>query len=100
VVRGDLSLIGPRPLLVEYLDRYAPRQARRHEVLPGITGWPQVNGRNALTWEQKFEYDVWYVVQRVARRGYQHPPQDLDERRLPAGHHAGRQRVDAGLSRK
>ena len=62
-MRGDLSLIGPRPLLVEYLDRYAPRQARRHEVLPGITGWPQVNGRNALTWEQKFEYDVWYVEQ-------------------------------------
>jgi sugar transferase EpsL len=61
VVRGDLSLVGPRPLLVEYLDRYSPRQARRHEVLPGITGWAQVNGRNALTWEQKFEYDVWYV---------------------------------------
>jgi sugar transferase EpsL len=61
VVRGDMSLVGPRPLLVEYLDRYSPRQARRHEVLPGITGWAQVNGRNALTWEQKFEYDVWYV---------------------------------------
>jgi sugar transferase EpsL len=61
VVRGDMSLVGPRPLLVEYLDRYSPRQARRHEVLPGITGWAQVNGRNALTWDQKFEYDVWYV---------------------------------------
>jgi sugar transferase EpsL len=61
VVRGDMSLVGPRPLLVAYLDRYSPRQARRHEVLPGITGWAQVNGRNALTWEQKFEYDVWYV---------------------------------------
>ena len=61
VVRGDVSLVGPRPLLVEYLDRYSPRQARRHEVLPGITGWAQVNGRNALTWEQKFEHDVWYV---------------------------------------
>jgi sugar transferase EpsL len=61
VVRGDMSLVGPRPLLVEYLERYSPRQARRHEVLPGITGWAQVKGRNALTWEQKFEYDVWYV---------------------------------------
>jgi len=61
VVRGEMSLVGPRPLLVEYLDRYSPRQARRHEVLPGITGWAQVNGRNALTWDQKFEHDVWYV---------------------------------------
>jgi len=61
VVRGEMSLVGPRPLLIEYLDRYSPRQARRHEVLPGITGWAQVNGRNALTWDQKFEYDVWYV---------------------------------------
>ncbi len=61
VLRGEMSLVGPRPLLVEYLDRYSPEQARRHEVLPGMTGWAQVNGRNALTWEQKFAYDVWYV---------------------------------------
>jgi lipopolysaccharide/colanic/teichoic acid biosynthesis glycosyltransferase/glycosyltransferase involved in cell wall biosynthesis len=64
VVKGDMSLVGPRPLLVEYLDRYTPMQARRHEVRPGITGWAQVNGRNALTWEQKFELDVWYVDHR------------------------------------
>jgi lipopolysaccharide/colanic/teichoic acid biosynthesis glycosyltransferase len=61
VLRGDMSLVGPRPLLMEYLDRYTPEQARRHEVRPGITGWAQANGRNALTWEQKFDLDVWYV---------------------------------------
>jgi sugar transferase EpsL len=61
VVRGEMSLVGPRPLLVQYLERYSPEQARRHEVLPGITGWAQVNGRNALTWEDKFRLDVWYV---------------------------------------
>jgi sugar transferase EpsL len=61
VVRGDMSLVGPRPLLMQYLDRYTSEQARRHDVLPGITGWCQVNGRNALSWEEKFELDVWYV---------------------------------------
>jgi len=61
VVRGDMSLVGPRPLLVQYLDRYTPEQRRRHEVFPGITGWAQIHGRNAITWEDKFERDVWYV---------------------------------------
>ncbi len=63
VVRGEMSLVGPRPLLMRYLERYSPRQARRHEVRPGITGWAQINGRNALTWEEKLEHDVWYVDQ-------------------------------------
>ena len=61
VLKGDMSLVGPRPLVIQYLDRYTPEQARRHEVTPGITGWAQINGRNALTWEKKFEYDAWYI---------------------------------------
>ena len=64
VLKGDMSLVGPRPLLVEYLPLYSPEQARRHEVRPGITGWAQVNGRNALDWEAKFKLDVWYVDHR------------------------------------
>lgn len=61
VLRGEMSLVGPRPLLTAYLDRYTPEQARRHDVLPGMAGWAQINGRNALTWEEKFKLDVWYV---------------------------------------
>ena len=61
VLKGDMSLIGPRPLMVRYLDLYTPEQARRHEVRPGITGWAQCNGRNAITWTEKFKLDVWYV---------------------------------------
>ena len=64
VLKGDMSLVGPRPLLVQYLDRYTPEQARRHEVKPGLTGWAQVNGRNAITWEEKFALDIWYVDNR------------------------------------
>ncbi len=65
VLKGDMSLVGPRPLLMEYLPLYSKRQSRRHELRPGITGWAQINGRNALSWEEKFELDVWYVENRT-----------------------------------
>ncbi len=61
VLKGDMSLVGPRPLLMEYLPHYTPYQARRHEARPGVTGWAQVNGRNGISWEKKFDYDIWYV---------------------------------------
>ncbi len=61
VLKGDMSIVGPRPLMMKYLGRYTPEQARRHEVKPGITGWAQINGRNAITWEERFKLDVWYV---------------------------------------
>ena len=65
VLKGDMSLVGPRPLLMEYLPLYSPEQARRHEVRPGVTGWAQVNGRNAISWNEKFALDVWYVDNRT-----------------------------------
>jgi lipopolysaccharide/colanic/teichoic acid biosynthesis glycosyltransferase len=64
ILRGEMSVVGPRPLLTQYLARYSPEQARRHDVLPGLTGWAQINGRNTLTWEDKFKLDVWYVDHR------------------------------------
>ena len=65
VLRGEMSLVGPRPLLMQYLNRYTPEQMRRHDVLPGLTGWAQIHGRNALDWDEKFELDVWYVDHRT-----------------------------------
>lgn len=67
VIKGEMSLVGPRPLLMEYLPLYSPEQARRHEVRPGVTGWAQVNGRNAINWQEKFKLDVWYVDHQTLR---------------------------------
>jgi lipopolysaccharide/colanic/teichoic acid biosynthesis glycosyltransferase len=64
VIKGEMSLVGPRPLLIQYLDRYTPRQRMRHDVPPGLTGWAQINGRNAISWDEKFAFDVWYVEHR------------------------------------
>jgi len=92
VVRGEMSLVGPRPLLVQYLDRYTPEQSRRHEVVPGITGWAQINGRNAITWEEKFEHDVWYVENMSLRTDlailYRTLTRVLDQRGISAEGHA------------
>ncbi|MDI9569701.1 MAG: sugar transferase [Pseudomonadota bacterium] len=104
VLKGDMSLVGPRPLLMQYLERYTPEQARRHEARPGITGWAQVNGRNAISWEEKFRLDVWYVDHRslwldikiiamtvwkiLKREGISHPGQATMEEFTGAG--AGR----------
>ena len=71
VLAGDMSLVGPRPLLMQYLPLYSPEQARRHEVRPGITGWAQVNGRNAVSWPEKFEFDVWYVDHRSTKLDFE-----------------------------
>ena len=105
VVGGRMSLVGPRPLLPQYLERYTPEQARRHEVLPGITGWAQVNGRNAITWEEKFALDVWYVdnwsvwrdvrillltlVKWVSGEGISQPGRETMEEFLGAGQDGG-----------
>jgi lipopolysaccharide/colanic/teichoic acid biosynthesis glycosyltransferase len=120
VLRGDMSLVGPRPLLMEYLPLYSPEQARRHDVRPGLTGWAQVNGRNALSWEERFRLDAWYVDHRsflldlkilvrtlgkvLGREGIAHQGQATMERfrgsaasRSPGGE--GRRATDAGSLR-
>jgi sugar transferase EpsL len=115
VLRGEMSIVGPRPLLLRYLERYSPEQARRHAVLPGITGWAQVNGRNALTWEEKFTLDVWYVdhwsvwldiriiflsiLKTLQQEGINQPGQATAEEFMPA-HDIGRHEIGSqeGLS--
>ena len=85
VLKGEMSLVGPRPLLMQYLGRYSARQRRRLEVKPGITGWAQVNGRNALSWDERFELDVWYVDNRVFPARPQDPPHDASAGRRRQG---------------
>jgi lipopolysaccharide/colanic/teichoic acid biosynthesis glycosyltransferase len=101
VLKGEMSLVGPRPLLMEYLSRYTPEQARRHDVKPGITGWAQIGGRNAITWEKKFAMDVWYVqnqsfrldlkilaktlIQALRREGISQPGHVTAEKFKPSG---------------
>ncbi len=102
VVKGEMSLVGPRPLLMEYLEHYSPQQARRHEAIPGITGWAQVNGRNAITWEQRFEYDIWYVdvcgpLESVA--GFTDSGSDSWHSAQARRHFASRPRDRGGVSR-
>ena len=112
VLKGEMSLVGPRPLLMEYLPLYSERQARRHDLKPGITGWAQINGRNALSWEEKFELDVWYVENRtlwldikilfltvwqvVKRDGISHG----EEATMPRFEGAGESRASQELSRE
>ena len=90
VLRGDLSLVGPRPLLMHYLDRYSDEQARRHDVLPGITGWAQINGRNAITWEQKFKFDVWVRGSLEYLAGHQDSLADSDDNYSQGRYKSGR----------
>ena len=98
VLKGDMSLVGPRPLLMHYLPLYTPEQARRHDVRPGLTGWTQVNGRNALSWSQKLAFDTWYVDHRSFRRP-QDPGDDGCEGPLAHGHRGRRVGDDAGIPR-
>ena len=91
VLRGEMSLVGPRPLLIQYLPRYSKEQARRHDVLPGMAGWAQVNGRNAISWEEKFRLDVWYVDHWSLRLDIKISVDDFREGAAPRGHfRAGR----------
>ena len=97
MLRGDMSLVGPRPLLMQYLPRYTPAQARRHDVRPGITGRAQVDGRNPLSWDEKFRLDVTYVDTRLVRPRCRHPAQIRARGDLTEGHIRRRMRYDDGV---